>query len=51
MLYDLIDGLWSAAYVRHGRIDDDTVEESLRLRIAYLRTILPEVLPLARRQR
>jgi AcrR family transcriptional regulator len=51
MLYDMIDGLWSAAYVRHGWIDDDTVEESMRIQIAYLRTILPEVLPLARRQR
>lgn len=51
MLYDMFDGLWSAAYVRHGRIDDFTVEETTRLRVAYLRTILPETLALAGKQR
>jgi AcrR family transcriptional regulator len=45
---EIADAIWSRAYVLHGHIDDDSFEESIRIQIAYLRTVLPETLPLAR---
>ena len=51
MMYDMIDGLWSSAYIKYGRVDDLSVEEGMRMRIAYLRTVLPETLPLLGRDR
>ncbi len=41
---ELIDSLWSRSYVLHGHIDDETFEESMRVVVGYLRTILPETL-------
>lgn len=45
---DIADMLWSRSYILHGRIDDETLEESIRIQIAYLQTVLPETLPLRR---
>jgi len=45
---DIADVLWSRSYIFNGRIDEETFEESIRLQIAYLRTVLPETLPLRR---
>jgi AcrR family transcriptional regulator len=51
MMLEISDALWSSAYIAHGRIDDLTLEETMRLAIAQLRTVLPEVLPLVGGQR
>jgi AcrR family transcriptional regulator len=47
IMLEMFDALWSSAYIALGRIDDLTREETVRIGIAHLRTILPEVLPLA----
>jgi AcrR family transcriptional regulator len=39
------DAFWSRAYIQHGSIDDDTLEESIRAHIAYLQLYFPESLP------
>ena len=41
---EVFDALWSRSYALHGRIDDETFEESLRMVLAYLRGVLPETL-------
>lgn len=41
---EMLEGMWAAAYARHGHIDDLTFEESVRATIAYLRCYLPETL-------
>ena len=51
MMLEMFDALWSSAYIAHGRIDDLTLEETVRIGIAHLRTVLPEVLPLLGGQR
>ncbi len=43
---EIVDALWARAYLRHGVIDEATVEETVRIQIAYLRSFLPETLPL-----
>lgn len=41
---DLVDALWSRSYLRHGRIDDEALADSVTFQVASLRTLLPEVL-------
>lgn len=41
---EVFDALWSRSYLLHGHIDDETFEESMRVVVGYLRTILPETL-------
>lgn len=41
---EIQDLFWSTAYLRHGRIDDGALEESLRACFGYLRNYLPDVL-------
>jgi AcrR family transcriptional regulator len=41
---EMIDLFWSEAYLDRGFIDDETLEDSLRACIGYLRNFLPEVL-------
>ena len=48
LMAHLTDALWARSYTAHRRIDDNALEDSNRLQITYLRTILPEVLPLNR---
>jgi AcrR family transcriptional regulator len=42
------DALWSRSYVLHGRITDEATNDLVRVNVAYLRTVLPESLALAR---
>lgn len=42
---EMTDGLWIGSYARHGRIDEETFEESVRACIAYLRCYFPETMP------
>ena len=42
---EIVDALWSRAYLKHGRIDDETLEETVRVQTTYLRSVLPETLP------
>lgn len=44
-LCEIVDALWSRSYMRHGRVDDASLEESVAVQIAYLRSIFPEILP------
>lgn len=44
LVIEVIDALWARSYVLHGRIDDESFEESMRVVIGYLRSILPETL-------
>lgn len=46
MAWEIADGLWSRSYILNGCIDDEAVEETVRIQTAYLRTVLPEELPL-----
>jgi hypothetical protein len=48
---DIIDSLWSRAYLTNGCIDDNAFEESIQMQIAYLRSILPEELPCVRAEK
>jgi AcrR family transcriptional regulator len=48
LMAEIADALWSRAYTAFGRIDDESFEETVRIQIAYLRTVLPETLPLVR---
>lgn len=41
---EMMEGMWTGAYARYGKIDDLTFEESVRASIAYLRCYLPETL-------
>lgn len=43
---EIFDALWSRSYVLHGQIDDETFEESMRVVLSYMRTVLPERLTL-----
>jgi AcrR family transcriptional regulator len=46
VLAEVADALWARAYLRSGRIDDATLEETVRIQTAYLRLVLPETMPL-----
>jgi AcrR family transcriptional regulator len=48
LMAEIADALWSRAYIANGHIDDESFDESIRIQIAYLRTVLPEALPLVR---
>ncbi|TXH05950.1 MAG: TetR/AcrR family transcriptional regulator [Nevskiaceae bacterium] len=43
---EVFDAFWSRSYALHGRIDDEAFEESICAVLAYLRTVLPEMLTL-----
>lgn len=43
---EVFDALWSRSYMLQGRIDDEAFEESMRVVLAYMRTVLPERLTL-----
>lgn len=43
----ITDAFWSRSYMEHGRIDAETLEESIRAQLAYLKLYLPEHLPMA----
>lgn len=45
---EMVDALWSRAYIKYGQIDDQSLDEAVAMQISYLRTILPEVLILRR---
>lgn len=47
----LTDGIWAISYSQHGVITEEYVAESSRASIAYLRSFLPEELPLLRSDR
>ncbi|MCS0501216.1 TetR/AcrR family transcriptional regulator [Ancylobacter mangrovi] len=38
----IADGIWALSYSQHGHITQESIEESLRAAIAYLRCFLPE---------
>jgi AcrR family transcriptional regulator len=40
----LAESMWERSYILNGDIDEETFEESIRMQVAYLRTVLPEVL-------
>ena len=40
----LAESMWERSYILNGEIDEETFEESIRMQVAYLRTVLPEVL-------
>lgn len=42
---EIIDLFWSRSYLVQGRIDDESLEESLRASVGYLRNFFPEYLP------
>ncbi|RVU38389.1 TetR/AcrR family transcriptional regulator [Hwanghaeella grinnelliae] len=44
--FGLMDGIWAISYAEHGRITDRYLMEAWRASVAYLRTYLPEDLPL-----
>jgi AcrR family transcriptional regulator len=48
LISEIADALWGRAYIANGHIDDESFDESIRVQIAYLRTVLPETLPLIR---
>ncbi|HEY2032188.1 MAG TPA: TetR/AcrR family transcriptional regulator [Rhizomicrobium sp.] len=48
IISEIVDALWSRAYLLNGWIDDEAFEETVRVQIAYLRSVLPESLPLVR---
>lgn len=41
---EMSDGLWIGSYARHGRIDDETFEESVRACVAYMRCYFPDTM-------
>lgn len=47
---EVTDALWSRSYLKHGRITDEAFEESVHLVTSYLRSLLPETLPLRPRE-
>ncbi|WP_181182205.1 MULTISPECIES: TetR/AcrR family transcriptional regulator [unclassified Mesorhizobium] len=40
----LAESVWERSYILNGSIDTESFEESMRMQIAYLRTVLPETL-------
>lgn len=44
--FGLMDGIWAISYAEHGRITDQYLMEGWRASVAYLRTYLPEDLPI-----
>lgn len=44
--FGLMDGIWAISYAEHGHITDRYLMEAWRASVAYLRTYLPEDLPL-----
>lgn len=43
---EVCDALWSRSYMLQGHIDDETFEESMRVVLAYMRSVLPETMTL-----
>ncbi len=41
---DAVDTVYASAYVKHGRIDEASFEEAMKMQIAYLRLYLPETM-------
>ncbi len=43
---DIVEVFWARSYVAHGRVDQASFDESIRASVSYLRSVLPETLPL-----